>query len=220
MTRYSYLKIAALAATLFLAGCLSKGGSSDSSSSPGGPTGATNQAPTISGNPPSAVLVGEAYSFTPSASDPDGDVLTFSISRMPTWASFDTSTGTLSGVPTLANVGNSSNIAISVSDGEASADLSPFSVEVTQVALGNTTLSWTAPTQNEDGTALSDLAGYKIYYGRDSGSYSNEIRIDNPSVTTYVVDNLTQDTYYFVATAFNAAGTESRFSGEAVKVVN
>ena len=165
-------------------------------------------------------MVGNAYSFTPSASDPDGDPLTFSIENLPSWASFDSATGTLSGTPTLANIGTFSSIRISVTDGQVSASLSAFNVDVTQVAMGSASLSWTAPTENEDGTPLIDLSGYKIYYGRSSGSYTNEILIDNPSVTTYLVDNLTPDTYYFSATAFNSAGTESRFSGEAVKTVN
>lgn len=67
---------------------------------------------------------------------------------------------------------------------------------------------------------MTDLAGYKIYYGKSSRSYTSQIRIDNPGVTTYVVDNLTPDTYYFAATASNASGIESSFSGEAVKTVN
>lgn len=82
---------------------------------------------------------------------------------------------------------------------------------------GSAMLSWTAPTQNEDATPLTDLAGYKIYYGKASGNYTDQVRIDNPGVTTYVVDNLTPDTYYFVATAYNEAGTESAYSSEAVK---
>ena len=65
-----------------------------------------------------------------------------------------------------------------------------------------------------------DLAGYKIYYGVSQGSYSTSIRIDNPGIATFVVENLTPTTYYFVATAFNASGVESAFSGEAIKVVN
>ncbi|MEL7187689.1 MAG: fibronectin type III domain-containing protein, partial [Pseudomonadota bacterium] len=64
------------------------------------------------------------------------------------------------------------------------------------------------------------LIGYKIYYGRSSGSYTNEIDINNASVTTYVVDNLSPDTYYFAATAISQSGGESRLSGEAIKVVN
>jgi hypothetical protein len=95
-----------------------------------------------------------------------------------------------------------------------------FAIEVTQVATASVTLSWTAPTQNEDGSALTDLAGFNIYYGKSSGSYSNTIRIDGSVTTTYVVENLSPDTYYFVATAFNESGIESRYSGEAVKTLN
>ena len=81
------------------------------------------------------------------------------------------------------------------------------------------TLDWTPPTQNEDGSTLTDLAGYFIYYGESSGSYPNRIRIDNPSISTYVVENLLPRTYYIVATSFNSTGIESRYSGEAVKTV-
>ena len=98
--------------------------------------------------------------------------------------------------------------------------MSGFAIDVTQQGTVSTSLSWNAPTLNEDGSALTDLAGYKIYYGRSSGSYSNLIRIDNASVTTYVVENLSPDTYYFAATAFNTSGVESRFSGEAVRTLN
>jgi len=215
----THINIAALTVTLLLAGCLSDGKTETASAAPD-VGGTSNRAPTISGNPANAVKIGDTYSFTPTASDPDGDSLTFSVTNRPSWADFDTATGTLSGEPTLADVGQYANVRISVSDGTATANLNAFAVDVTQTATASATLSWTAPTQNEDGSTLSDLAGYKIYYGRSSGSYSNEIRITNPSVTTYVVDNLTADTYFFSATAFNAAGTESRFSTEVMKAVN
>ena len=203
-----------------LSGCLSEKDSDDSFAGEDNTKNSGNSAPSISGNPPAAVKVGEAYAFTPSASDPDGDSLTFSIENKPNWLEFSTTDGRISGTPTLANVGTFSSIRISVSDGQASSTLGSFSIDVTQVATASTTLSWTAPTQNEDGTTLTDLAGYKIYYGKSSGSYTNTIRIDNPSITTYLVENLTPDTYYFAATAFNDAGIESRFSGEAVKTLN
>ncbi len=209
-----------LLASFTFSGCLSKGGEADFVGETPNTGGSSNRPPSISGNPSAAVRVGDSYSFTPNASDPDGDTLTFSIGNKPSWASFDTSSGRLSGTPTLANVGITSNIRISVSDGQASSSLTSFSVEVTQVALGSASLSWTAPTQNEDGSTLTDLSGYKIYYGTSSRNYSNEIRIDNASVTTYLVENLTPDTYFFAATAFNTAGVESRFSGETIKTVN
>ena len=105
-------------------------------------------------------------------------------------------------------------------DGIADQSLSAFLITVSQSALGNITLSWAAPTENSDGSPLTDLAGYKIYYGKSSGIYDHEIRVDNPGVTTHVVENLVPDTYFFAATSFNSAGVESTYSGEAVRSVN
>ncbi len=93
------------------------------------------------------------------------------------------------------------------------------SVTVNQVGFGSATLSWTPPTQNTDGSPLTDLAGYKIYYGTESGNYQTSIQIDNPGIAIYVVENLTPNTYYFVLTAFNSSGVESLFSNEASKQV-
>ena len=62
---------------------------------------ATTAPPTISGAPATTVVVGTPYTFTPTASDPDGQPLTFSIRNRPTWASFDTATGRLQGTPPL-----------------------------------------------------------------------------------------------------------------------
>ena len=93
-----------------------------------------NDAPTISGTPNTSVNEDTAYSFTPTGSDVDvGDVLTFNITNKPTWASFDTSTGTLSGVPDNSNVGSTASIVISVSDGVLNANLSPFTLTVVNV---------------------------------------------------------------------------------------
>ena len=180
----------------------------------------SNNPPTISGDPPATIVAGNAYSFTPSASDPDGDTLAFSVQNRPGWASFDSATGTLSGVPTTGDVGLYNGIRITVSDGQLGASLPDFDVEVTQVATNSTTLSWTPPTLNEDGTALTDLDGYIIFYGISSGNYNNEIRIENESITTLVVENLEPGTtYYFAAKAFNEAGVESDFSGDLVRTL-
>src|SRR5690349_10457697 len=88
--------------TLSLAAC---GGSetksdaqaSDSSDSPPAltPTASTNNIPILDGEPPLVAKAGVAYRFIPSASDADNDALTFSITGMPTWASFDAASGAL-----------------------------------------------------------------------------------------------------------------------------
>ncbi len=92
---------------------------------------AANQTPVISGSPSTSVDAGELYSFTPTASDADeGATLTFSISNKPAWASFSATSGELSGTPASANVGATSGIVISVSDGTASASLEAFTLTV------------------------------------------------------------------------------------------
>jgi hypothetical protein len=204
---------------LVLSGCLSEEESETAFSGSSGST-PVNGAPVISGNPAGAVKIGEAYSFTPNASDTDNDPLTFAIESKPLWASFDTDTGELSGQPTLGNVGTYSNILISVRDATASASLARFSITVNQVGTLSTTLSWTPPIENEDGTVLTDLDGYKIYWGTTPGNYPNSVTISNEGITTYVVDNLTPGTYEFVATSFNASGVESVYSNPTTKVVN
>lgn len=81
---------------------------------------------------------------------------------------------------------------------------------------GTTSLVWDPPATNTDGTPLTDLAGYKIYYGTTPGSYTNIIDVGN--VTTSVVNNLTDGlAYYFAATAYDSAGIESSFSNEVSK---
>jgi len=179
-----------------------------------------NSAPVISGSPATAVNVGDAYSFSPAASDADGDRLVFSIENQPTWASFSTDTGVLSGQPAAGDVGVYSGIGISVSDGQARTSLQQFSINVNAASLASVTISWTAPTENADGSALTDLAGYKIYWGTTSGSYTNSVTVSSPGITSYVVENLSPGTYEFVATSFNSAGVESAYSNPATKVLN
>jgi hypothetical protein len=82
------------------------------------------------------------------------------------------------------------------------------------------TLSWQPPTENTDGTPLTDLSGYTIHYGTQSESYTSEIQIDNPGLTTYVVDNLSPGTYYFAVTASGADGFQSEYSPEVSVTVN
>lgn len=188
-------------------GAVADGSTGDAATGDG--TTPANSKPTIAGSPPNAAVTNQQYVFKPEAQDADGDVLTFSVKNVPAWASFDIATGKLEGTPKPADVGTYSDIQISVTDGAADAALTAFSITVQDVAPGSVELSWEAPTQNEDGSPLTDLAGYKVYWGTTPGEYPNSVTIDNPSVVTYLVENLASNTYYFVATAFNSEGTES-----------
>ena len=90
----------------------------------------TNRPPVISGAPQPLANVGQSYLFAPTASDPDGDDLLYSISGLPFWASFNPQSGVLSGTPVTQDVGISANIVITVSDGSLTASLPTFSIEV------------------------------------------------------------------------------------------
>jgi len=183
------------------------------------PSGGSNHAPTISGSAPGAVNASSAYEFLPTAADADEDVLAFSIANKPDWAEFDTSTGRLSGMPAAADVGTYSNIAIAVSDGHESVALSPFAIAVNAIANGRATLSWTAPTENTDGSTLANLSGYRIRYGTSASALTSTIVIQNASVTTYVVEDLSPATWYFAVTAVNSTGAESTYSNVASKQI-
>jgi hypothetical protein len=209
-----------------LTGCKSGGGGNDAagaptsvptvnaptgSSSPAPSTGANNAAPTISGSAIAAASLNSPYAFAPVATDPNGDQLTFQIQNKPSWATFSTVTGRLSGTPTVA--GSFANIVISASDGKASAALPSFSITVkaAQNAAG-TTLAWTAPTQNVDGSVLTNLAGFVIAYGQSREALTETVRIANPSVDSFTFDQLPAGNYFFGVKAYTAAGVESDLS--------
>ena len=87
-----------------------------------------NTPPVISGTPTTSIAVGQFYSFTPTASDPDGDTLTFTATGVPGWASFNSGTGRISGTPQAA--GTFANIVITARDGQAATSLPAFSISV------------------------------------------------------------------------------------------
>ena len=180
---------------------------------------AANNAPTISGTPAGSVLQGTSYLFQPTANDADGDVLTFTILNKPAWATFSVATGRLQGTPGPADLGTTSGIVIRATDGEADAVLTTFSITVQAAATGSATLSWVPPTQNSDGSPLTNLAGYKVYWGASAGDYPNSVTLNNPGLSAYMVENLVPGTYFFATTAFNTAGTESVFSNAASKII-
>ncbi len=188
-----------------------------SSSSAGSAT--TNIAPVISGTPITTVTVGSGYSFTPSATDADGNALSFSISNKPDWATFNTLTGALTGTPTVA--GSFSNITISVSDGIASASLAAFSITFSDAnTSGSAALSWVAPTLNTDGTPLTDLSGFTIYYGTSSSSLNSTVSINSPDSGSYTITALVPGTtYYFAIASVNTAGISSDLSSVASKTI-
>jgi len=72
------------------------------------------------------------------------------------------------------------------------------------------TLAWDAPTTNIDGSPLTNLAGYWLYYGTSSGVFTTNINIGN--VITYTISNLPYGTYYFAVKAYNSTNNYSDYS--------
>ena len=208
-----------LVTAFLLGGCFDELHDDGSNQLGGGNIAPANQAPMIAGAPTANILEGEFYDFRPNASDPDGDALEFSIARKPAWAQFDKSSGRLWGTPGADDVGNFTNIGISVSDGKAQATLAEFDVSVNQISAGAATLSWNPPTENADGSSLIDLAGYRIYYGRNPDNLTQVVVLNNPGLTRYVVENLTPARWHFEMTSVNTEGVESRRTPTASKTI-
>jgi Putative Ig domain len=206
-----------------MSGCKGGGSGSDSASASAADS-SVNDAPTISGAAASTAKPNAAYSFKPTASDPNGDTLSFQVQNKPAWATFNTLTGELTGIPTLAQGQAFANIIISASDGKSSASLAPFTISLDSPAAAprstGVTLSWTAPTQKVDGSQLNDLAGYTISFGTSENALSRTVTVDNPSIDRYVFDTLPSGTYYFGIRAISASGGESQLSEVVRRVVS
>lgn len=216
---------------LLLGAC---GGSSSDPSDPGGnpppppPGGGTppppppaNSPPEISGTPPGTATVGVPWSFQPTISDPNGDTLTVTVQNRPSWISLNSSTGHMSGTPAEGDVRTWTNIRVQVSDGQATANLPWFSIVVSAAGAptGTATLSWNPPTERADGSPIGQLSGYRVLYGQASQNWDTVVPINNPGVTTYVIDGLGPGTWYFAVKAVTSDGLMSAPSQEVSKTI-
>jgi hypothetical protein len=169
--------------------------------------------PTISGSPAAIATVGSAYSFQPTAHDPNDLKLTFSVWGKPAWLNLDKTTGRLYGTPTAADVGKYSPIGMTVSDGYYTGQMASFAITVpsggASLPPSAVTIAWTPPTENTNGSTLTNLAGYHIYYGTTESDLTKVVDITNPGLASYVLSDLTSGTWYFSLTSVNSAGVES-----------
>jgi len=189
------------------------------------PSQAASTTLTISGTPATTVAVSGTYSFQPAAKDTVRSRIKFDIYNKPAWATFDGTTGRLSGRPTRRDVGTYRNITIRLTDWYGYVTTAPFAITVvsapvittaptnTASATNNVLLDWTPPTENTDGSVLTNLAGYTVHYGTTPDNLTQTLKVTNPGLTSYVVDDLASGTWYFYVTSFTAEGVESSRSG-------
>jgi hypothetical protein len=167
----------------------------------------------IHGTPPTALPAGHWYIFRPTAPMQGMRPRYFVIEHKPSWATFDAGTGLLMGRPVNANAGTYRDVRITLTDGLRSLPLPAFSITVyprpQSLSVG---LTWVPPTENEDGTSLGDLVGYRIYRGPSPDELQLLAIVANPGLTRYVMDAAPPGKHYFAITAVNAAGAESDFS--------
>jgi hypothetical protein len=203
--------------------------------------------PTISGTPATTVIAGSGYSFQAIGADPDGDKLLYSATNLPPWLAINSVNGLLSGTPGVAQVGTYANIVVTVTDGLTPVSLPAFTLTVTAPApaaaagsgaggvtgtgggttttttttsTGTAKLTWAAPTQNADGSLLSNLAGFKVKYGNASTALTQVVTLPTPTLTSYTVTGLTKGTWYFAVVAYTAGGSESDVSQIVSKTIN
>jgi hypothetical protein len=173
---------------------------------------------TLTGTPATSIAVGAKYSFQPAVSAA-GEGASFTIQGQPSWAEFNATTGALSGTPTAGDEGLSSKVTISAKDSVSSASIGPFTIVVTAPANGTASLSWSAPTDNSNGSPITGLAGYNIYYGTDPSNLTKSIDVAGATTTTYTVTGLTAGTYYFAVSAYNSEGVDSPLSNIGHKTI-
>ena len=159
------------------------------------PSTAQNSAPTISGIPAATVSENELYYFTPQATDSENDLLTFSISNKPSWASFDTSSGTLSGTPVNTDIGYYGDITISVADEYSIVSLPVIGIDVFAAEI--------EPPVNPQ---LNQITGYSIFMGTSHDNISLETNVTIGSNLTNSKDILSTESYYFSIIAVDSNG--------------
>ena len=115
-----------------------------------------------------------------------------------------------------SNAGSTSGLSGPVSNAPGQ----PQSVSGSEIGNGVATVQWIAPREKTDGTVLDNLAGFTIMYGTSPDDLSRTVRIDNPSIDRYMVEQLPPGTYYFAVKAYDSTGAESEPSNLLSKVIS
>ena len=176
-----------------------------------------NRAPTLAALAGASTRTGTSYQLVPKAFDPDGDTLVFSAVNLPPWAHIDRASGVISGTPDVSDIGAYESITVTVADAAHQTTSAPFSISV--VGPPAALVRWQKPAARVDGSALDDLAGYRIVYGRDPDNLDRSIYIADPDQTSYNFNTLDKGAWYFAVIAITANGLEGPATTPAMKKI-
>lgn len=131
-----------------------------------------------------------------------------------TWSAPAGSTCTASGSWTGTKAASGTQV---INDLQASAS---YRLVCNQAASGGQAeLSWTPPTQNTDGSSLTNLAGYRVVHGTSATALTSTIQIANPGTSRYTVTGLSAGTRFFGVKAYTSGGVESLVSNVVSKAI-
>ena len=182
----------------------------------------TNAAPTIAYAAIEDAQVGVAFDYQPLVADAEQDTLHFTATNLPAWATFDPTSGRISGMPGGNDVGTYEAITIKVADATHEVIAAPFSIHVIQgadVGTGVVSLQWQVPVSKVSGDALDDLAGYRILYGHDRDNLDHSVLVTDPTMTSYQFSTLTPGTWHFAVVAVSTSGLEGPPTAIATKSI-
>jgi hypothetical protein len=188
----------------------------------GGRHGPVTQTVTVTVTAPSSPPIP-----TVSFSDSPSTIASGSASIL-TWSSTNATACTASGgwSGTLATSGSQSTGALSASTtytvsctGTGGSASQSATVAVTPATTGTAILTWLPPTSNTDGSPVTLLSGYTIYYGTSATALTQSVVITDATTTTFEITGLASGTWYFAVAAAAADGTQSDLSNLGSKAI-
>jgi hypothetical protein len=120
-----------------------------------------------------------------------------------------TASGSWSGAKALSGSQSVTNLTANAS----------YTLTCSRAVRSSASLSWTAPTRNTDGTALTNLSGYRLHYGTVATDLVQTLQIASPTTTSHTMTNLAEGTWHFGVRALAASGAESVMSNVVSKVI-
>ena len=119
----------------------------------------------------------------------------------------------------LAGCGGGSGGSSGSSGGTGLTPPTPVTPPPPPAVTGSADLTWTAPTRNEDGSALTNLAGYRIRYGSSAGALTQSLDVPNAATTSARIDGLAAGTWFFTIVAYTNTSVESAPAGPVWKTI-